>query len=220
MKKIIFGLIAIFMFSFVGQSQNNRVPEISKFPKEVSSRIKLPLDEVYNKFKFEDTQKLSAQQENLLLYFSNFSQGLLNNEKNSENDNKTIIDLIKSSNSDTYNWILKNANNVESFEIFHKLIVDKINNSNDLEEINQLVVFDYSMQIVDNQYQNRSWWSRWGKCVTSIVGGGLTGGGTLGLAGAAIGTVALPIVGTVSAGAVGAIVGGVGGALTGAAAGC
>jgi hypothetical protein len=64
------------------------------------------------------------------------------------------------------------------------------------------------------------WWSCWGKCVAGTVGSAVVGAGTLGLAGAAVGTVVLPVIGTVSAGAVGAIVGGVGGALTGAATFC
>ncbi|WP_411801165.1 Pathogenicity island protein [Bacillus halotolerans] len=53
-----------------------------------------------------------------------------------------------------------------------------------------------------------------GKCILG------TGGGTLGLAGAAVGTVTIPGIGTVGAGAVGAITGAVGGAMTGAAASC
>lgn len=51
----------------------------------------------------------------------------------------------------------------------------------------------------------------------STGGGAVTGGGTLGLAGAAVGTVTIPGIGTVGAGA---ITGAVGGAMTGAAASC
>lgn len=64
------------------------------------------------------------------------------------------------------------------------------------------------------------WWSSWGKCVAGILGGAGTGALTFGLAGAAVGTVALPIIGTVSAGAVGAIGGAIAGGLTGAASSC
>ncbi|WP_448012631.1 Pathogenicity island protein [Bacillus pumilus] len=59
-----------------------------------------------------------------------------------------------------------------------------------------------------------------GKCILGTSGGAVTGGGTLGLAGAAVGTVTIPGIGTVGAGAVGAITGTVGGAMTGAAASC
>lgn len=59
-----------------------------------------------------------------------------------------------------------------------------------------------------------------GKCILGTGGGAVTGGGTLGLAGAAVGTVTIPGIGTVGAGAVGAITGAVGGAMTGAAASC
>ncbi|WP_373371704.1 Pathogenicity island protein [Bacillus halotolerans] len=59
-----------------------------------------------------------------------------------------------------------------------------------------------------------------GKCILGTGGGAITGGGTLGLAGAAVGTVTIPGIGTVGAGAVGAITGAVGGAMTGAAASC
>lgn len=52
-----------------------------------------------------------------------------------------------------------------------------------------------------------------GKCILGTGGGAITGGGTLGLAGAAVGTVTIPGIGTVGAGAVG-------GAMTGAAASC
>ncbi|ARW08986.1 Pathogenicity island protein [Bacillus atrophaeus] len=51
-----------------------------------------------------------------------------------------------------------------------------------------------------------------GKCILGTGGGAVTGGGTLGLAGAAVGTVTIPGIGTVGAGAVGA--------MTGAAASC
>ncbi|WP_439024628.1 Pathogenicity island protein [Bacillus halotolerans] len=54
----------------------------------------------------------------------------------------------------------------------------------------------------------------------SVGGGAITGGGTLGLAGAAVGTFTIPGIGTVGAGAIGAITGAVGGAMTGAAASC
>ncbi|TFX64953.1 Pathogenicity island protein, partial [Escherichia coli] len=57
-------------------------------------------------------------------------------------------------------------------------------------------------------------------CILGTGGGAVTGGGTLGLAGAAVGTVTIPGIGTVGAGAVGAITGAVGGAMTGAAASC
>lgn len=59
-----------------------------------------------------------------------------------------------------------------------------------------------------------------GKCILGTGGGAVTCGGTLGLAGAAVGTVTIPGIGTVGAGAVGAITGAVGGAMTGAAASC
>ncbi|MGL4305010.1 MAG: hypothetical protein ACRCSF_02555 [Mycobacteriaceae bacterium] len=64
------------------------------------------------------------------------------------------------------------------------------------------------------------WWDNWGSCAASIGGGATTGAIVAGLAGAGIGTVALPVIGTVSGGAFGAIAGGVNGALSGAAAGC
>lgn len=66
----------------------------------------------------------------------------------------------------------------------------------------------------------KGWWESWGKCGSSILGGAVTGAVTLGLQGAGVGTVVLPVVGTVSAGAVGAIGGAIGGALTGAVLGC
>lgn len=64
------------------------------------------------------------------------------------------------------------------------------------------------------------WWSDWGQCVAGILGGAITTGTTLALAGAAVGTVTVPGVGTVSGAAVGAIGGAIGGAISGAAAAC
>ena len=66
------------------------------------------------------------------------------------------------------------------------------------------------------RYQDRDVW----KCLAGIGGGVVTGGGTLGLGGAAVGTVTIPLIGTVSGGVVGAITGAVGGGLTGAATFC
>lgn len=48
----------------------------------------------------------------------------------------------------------------------------------------------------------------------------MTGGTTLGLAGAGVGTVTIPVIGTVSGGVVGAVGGAVGGGLTGGATFC
>jgi hypothetical protein len=59
-----------------------------------------------------------------------------------------------------------------------------------------------------------------GKCVTGVSGGAITGAGTLGLGGAAAGTVTIPGIGTVGGGLVGGIAGAVGGGLTGAATFC
>lgn len=59
-----------------------------------------------------------------------------------------------------------------------------------------------------------------GKCISGIAGGAVTGGTTLGLAGAGVGTVTLPVVGTVGGGVVGAVGGSVGGGLTGGATFC
>lgn len=73
-----------------------------------------------------------------------------------------------------------------------------------------------------NQVNGRTqgWWDDWGKCAAGIVGSAITTGATLGLGGAAVGTVALPVVGTVSGAAVGAVAGAIGGALVGAATFC
>lgn len=59
-----------------------------------------------------------------------------------------------------------------------------------------------------------------GKCIAGIAGGAVTGGTTLGLAGAGVGTVTLPVIGTVGGGVVGAVGGAVGGGLTGGATFC
>lgn len=59
-----------------------------------------------------------------------------------------------------------------------------------------------------------------GKCVSGIAGGAVTGGTTLGLAGAGVETVTIPVIGTVSGGVVGAVGGAVGGGLTGGATFC
>lgn len=72
----------------------------------------------------------------------------------------------------------------------------------------------------DEDDECSGWWQCWGKCVTGILGGAATGALTFGFAGAAVGTITLPVLGTVSAGTVGAIAGGVAGGLTGAASSC
>ena len=59
-----------------------------------------------------------------------------------------------------------------------------------------------------------------GKCITGTAGGAITGGGTLGLAGTAAGTVTVPGIGTVGGGLIGGIAGAVGGGLTGASISC
>ncbi len=69
-------------------------------------------------------------------------------------------------------------------------------------------------------YSARSWWNNWFKCLTSIVGGLVTGSTTVGLLGATVGTVTMPVIGTISGAVVGVIGGGIGGALTGAVAAC
>lgn len=72
----------------------------------------------------------------------------------------------------------------------------------------------------DEEEECKGWWSCWGKCVAGIVGGAGTGALTFGFAGAAAGTITVPVVGTISLGVVGAVAGGVAGGLGGAAASC
>lgn len=72
----------------------------------------------------------------------------------------------------------------------------------------------------DQEEECSGWWQCWGKCVAGILGGAATGALTFGFAGAAVGTITLPVVGTVSAGTVGAVAGGVAGGLTGATTSC
>jgi hypothetical protein len=86
--------------------------------------------------------------------------------------------------------------------------VDFINKNQDL--------FNYR----ETGLKSSSWWSSWGKCAASIVGGAITVGTTGLIGGAAVGTIVLPVVGSVSGAVVGAVGGAIGGALTGAVAGC
>ena len=72
----------------------------------------------------------------------------------------------------------------------------------------------------DDEEECSGWWECWGKCVTGILGGATTGALTFGFAGAAVGTITLPVLGTVSAGTVGAVAGGIAGGLTGATSSC
>lgn len=134
-------------------------------------------------------------------------------------------------------YVIVNASNFESeFDYINFLNskVKDIKNGNFNFQEKQILLEEIEFQIqlvemisslesqysVNSEFNKKGWWKSWGRCVAGTLGGALTGAGTLGLAGAAIGTVTLPVVGTVSAGAVGAIVGGVGGGLTGAAASC
>ena len=68
--------------------------------------------------------------------------------------------------------------------------------------------------------RKQSWWNSWGKCAASIAGSAIVTAGTLGLAGAAVGTVTLPVLGTVAGSTVGIVTGLIGGALIGARDGC
>lgn len=77
---------------------------------------------------------------------------------------------------------------------------------------------DYDVVSLDCSQGN--WWDDWGKCAAGIISGAGSGALTFGFAGAAVGTVTLPIIGTVSAGTVGAIGGAIVGGLGGAASFC
>jgi len=118
------------------------------------------------------------------------------------------------------NVLLEDVKNSDLIILEKQLLVDKILLTKD---------FVNWMEILDNSKSNKinlsnktesGWWSSWGKCAASILGGAITGGVSLGIAGAAVGTVTVPIIGTVALGVVGAIGGVIGGGLTGAAAGC
>jgi hypothetical protein len=234
MKKILFGLIATVFFGNLSFGQTSCIPDLSFFPKELRDKISNPII-LNSNTNLKKSTSLSNEQKNILNYFENFNTSLNKTEKVSEKDIKTIEDLIKKANENsTYQWVVRNASKTSSFKEFHEMIEKKIKTSKNSIEIDELILIDYSLQIISNKYYNSSnktnnvflntnsfdWWKSWGKCAASIVGGAITGSTTLGLAGAAVGTIALPVVGTVAGGAVGAIGGGIGGALTGAAAGC
>lgn len=154
-----------------------------------------------------------------------FDDWYTNYQVNSEKARKTEFASVE------ITRILKNAGSAdEALRLFDMHIAD---NNLSFEDKADFIAIKESINFLAGNHTNlheivfsepevtaRGWWDDWGKCASSIIGGAVTGATTLGLAGAAVGTVVLPVVGTVSAGVVGAVGGGIGGALTGAAAGC
>ena len=100
----------------------------------------------------------------------------------------------------------KNGNKVD-------LIYKRVNDSIHIQLLDERI-----SKSKEDYAQVRSF-SIW-KCILGTGGAAVTGAGTLGLAGSAVGTVTIPGIGTVAAGAVGAITGAVGGGMTGSAASC
>lgn len=131
------------------------------------------------------------------------------------NDNTARIDLHKniSYSIDENRQATLKDNNTNKTEVLPSHTKDK--NGNDVS----LVYFENDGKLgvyAQNAVQLRGV----GKCLSGIAGGAVTGSTTLGLAGAGVGTVTLPLVGTVSGGIVGAVGGAVGGGLTGGATFC
>lgn len=131
------------------------------------------------------------------------------------NDNTARIDLHKniSYSIDKNGQVTLKDNNTNKTEVLPNHTKDK--NGNDIS----LVYFENDGNLgvyAQSAVQTRGV----GKCLSGIAGGAVTGGTTLGLAGAGVGTVTLPVVGTVGGGVVGAVGGAVGGGLTGGATFC
>lgn len=69
---------------------------------------------------------------------------------------------------------------------------------------------------MSNKRECEGWWSCWGKCTASVLGGAGTGALAGALVPAASCTVIVPVIGTVACGTIGGIIGGLSGALTAA----
>jgi len=69
---------------------------------------------------------------------------------------------------------------------------------------------------MSNKRECEGWWSCWGKCTASVLGGAGTGALAGALVPAASCTLIVPVIGTVACGTIGRIVGGLSGALTAA----
>lgn len=174
------------------------------------------------------------------LYVNNPNELDIFNKAISQNQQKNAAD----SNLNNYlfnevNLIINEAssfNNFESYASFLDVKFDEISNGEiDTQDkdylLTYITVFKQTLLFIESNQdlfkskiskiaEEDSWWDSWGQCAAAISGGAVTGATTLGLAGAAVGTVTLPVVGTVAAGTVGAVGGAIGGALTGAATGC
>ncbi len=152
--------------------------------------------------------------------------GFTSNDYQSNEINKIINEAQKFQTFEAYNNFIN-----ERFEYFLNDLTLSIESKKFM--LTFLVSYSESLEfIVKNNnfgnhvtngrsgYSARGWWGNWWKCIVSVVGGLVSGATTVGLGGAAVGTVTMPVIGTVAGGLVGAIGGGIGGALTGAAAGC
>lgn len=118
---------------------------------------------------------------------------------------------------------------------FDDVFLSNIERENKEQLLKYIISYKVAMQFIQDNYdilkvnqnlyglksdEEGGWWENWGRCAAGVLGGAGAGGLTFGLAGAAIGTIAVPGLGTVSAGLVGAIGGAISGGLTGAAASC
>jgi len=158
----------------------------------------------------------SNNNEILTSFISNYSNTINHqNTKNGYSDNVTnVINEIEIN--------LNNSTDPLSFITFLETKFNEIEASNLKDDekdllLQYIVIYKASITFMGNNQdlistdQKAGWWSSWGKCAASIVGGAAIGG----LGGAAAGSV-VPGIGTVAGGIVGVI----GGGLSGAGAGC
>lgn len=241
LKSCLATLVAFTLFTACETSDSNVEPQITlEFYNDLSTTLENDFASFGSSLRAQESidvisagkMQYGAETAAFEVFKQAYRGNILTNGKVSEEAQLSIVQKTE------VEAILASINNYSSFSEFNQYLDSKFiaYHASDLSQADKTFLMTYvtlyrsSLDFVYNNQdlfvQNPAngkvvgWWDDWGKCAASIAGGAITGATTLGLAGAAVGTVVLPVVGTVSAGAVGAIGGGIGGALTGAAAGC
>lgn len=245
MKKLLIVLSGVLFLGLISCEKENSVKnnknELKEYFGELRTTLRSDFNQLEKNYKVYNDWIIAGEK----IYEGN--ESALNSFR--KNLNQAEVDLRISSKSasdvegyqlNEINKIINSAEKYGSFEEYSNFLDERfeyfLNDSNlsfedklftltflvnYSESLNFTIGYSNSITSGLNGYSTRgSWWSNWGKCATSILGGAITGATTLGLAGAAVGTVTMPLVGTISGGVIGTIGGGLGGAFTGAAAGC
>jgi len=222
MKNLFLFLLTFMTFS-VGANAQTCIPDLIQLPDEVKTIIKLPIN-LPGGVKARKSSTPTKDQQATINYFKDLQSSLSSGRTLTKAERVAVNNMVNGKKTRLQSWIETTANSAKSLEEFHSAVQQKVSKSSNQQEIDILILVDYTVQVIAADYNARQagmrttepapcsgFWNCWGPCITGVTGGALGGGLAAGLGAAALSGPGA-VISTPVASTIGAIAGGLSGA--------